>query len=161
MKRYALALLVVICALAAGALLFWKHEPARPTLISHSNPDALLRVKDALRDAGIPFSTEMRDGREFVTWPPEHNAKAEAVIGGIGGRSVGGGRNAHFPDPALQKQFTAWLSERGIKHEIVRSYGEDYVVWDPAAGDLVRQFMESRGADCKDRAAGKGGAALC
>jgi len=150
------------CAVAAFLALTGCDEPARPRLIATSNPDAQQRAKDALRDAGIPFSTEIRDGQEFITWPPAHNAAAEAVLGRTGREPFPGKRNAQFPDAALQKQFTQWLLKREIKHQVVRSYGQEWVVWDREAGDLVRQFMESRGADCKNRVAGgRAGAEGC
>lgn len=150
------------CTVVAFIVLTGCDEPARPTLIATSNPDAKQRAKDALRDAGIPFSTEMRDGQEFITWPRERNAAAEAVLGRMGRDPFPGKRNAQFPDPALQKQFTQWLLKKDIKHEVVKSFGQEWVVWDREAGDLVRQFMESRGADCKNRLAGvKAGAEGC
>ena len=67
------------------------------------------------------------------------------------------GRNVHFPDPALQKQFTDWLAQKGIAHQVVTMRGEDYVVWNESKGDLAREFIESRGrAACKGEvAAGK------
>ena len=81
--------------------------------------------------------------------------------GASGGRKVKqgplpAGRNVHFPDPTLRKQFTDWLAQKGIQHQVVTTRGEDYVVWDEAGGDLAREFIESRSADCKDKvAAGK------
>jgi hypothetical protein len=138
-------------------------DAARPQLVHHSNQDVQQRLKNALRDAGIPYRTEMRDGQEFITWPPAHNTAARAVIERFDGKPLGNNqRNAQFPDPALQKQFTDWLAKQGIKHEVVTSYGMELVVWDESAGDLVRQYMESRSADCKARvAAGKTDATRC
>lgn len=170
MKRFGLI------ALAAGGLLAlivvlvvrWPHFESdahlrdNPRLVHHSEPSVQERMKDALRDAGIPVTTEMRDGQEFLTWPPAHNEAALAVIHRFRGQPLTNGRNAHFSDPAAQKQFTDWLAQRGIKHEVVTVHGDEFVVWDPAAGDLVGQFMESRSADCKERVAGsKGGAPRC
>jgi hypothetical protein len=156
----------LICATAAVVAVFgWlrseNESSERPVAVRTSNVEAQQRMKDALRAAGIPFSIELREGQEFITWPPEHNAAAEAVIGRFPGKPISDGRNAQFPDPALQKEFTDWLSRRGIRHQVIRSHGQDYVVWDRDRGDLVTQFMENRGADCKERVAGKGAAARC
>ena len=64
------------------------------------------------------------------------------------------GRNVHFPDVALQKQFTDWLAQKGIAHQVVTMRGEDYVVWNESRGDLAREFIESRGsAGCKGKVA--------
>ena len=37
------------------------------------------KFKDELAKAGIPFETRMQEGREFVSWPPEHDAAVEAI----------------------------------------------------------------------------------
>ena len=72
------------------------------------------------------------------------------------------GRNVHFPDPNLRKQFTDWLAQKGIEHQVVTTRGEDYVVWDENRGDLAREFIESRSAECKVKvAAGKSAGGRC
>jgi hypothetical protein len=153
-KRFGPIALGLAGLLALVVMLFigWPRiDKDNPRSVRHGEPVAQQRMKDALREAGIPFSVEVRDGQEFLTWPPAHNEAALAVIDRFGGKPLTDGRNAHFPDPAVQKQFTDWLAQRGIKHEVVTTHGDAFVVWDPAAGDLVGQFMESRRADCKER----------
>ena len=123
--------------------------------VSYSDPSAQQRLKDGLREAGIPFTVKTEDGKEFVNWKQEHHAAAEA-ISAKAGDPLSGRRNAHFPDAKLQAQFLDWLKQKSVKHEVVEIRGQDYVVWDESAGDAARQFMESRGADCKGKvAAGK------
>jgi len=132
--------------------------------VSYSDPDLQQRLKDRLREAGIPFSIEMRDGKEFVGWAAEHNTAAEAVDAKVKESHLPSGRSARFPDPAVQKQFTDWLAKKGIKHEVVKSHGEDYVVWVGAGDvrDVMREFTASRASECRDRvAAGKAGAPGC
>ena len=54
----------------------------------------------------------------------------------------------------LHQQFTDWLAKKGIEHELVKSHGQDYVVWDESKGDVVKEFMEGRGgAECKGKVA--------
>jgi len=62
----------------------------------------------------------------------------------------------------VTKQFTDWLAQKGVEHQVVTIRGEDYVVWDEARGDLAREFIESRSAECKGKvAAGKIAGARC
>jgi hypothetical protein len=131
--------------------------------VHYSDPDMRQRLKDELRAAGIPFTANVEDGKEFIRWPSEHDTAAEAInqkvrAGPFGNRD----RNAHIPDRALQQQFVDWLTKKGIQHDVVKSHGKDYVVWDEGKGDLVREFMESRGStECGKVAAGKSRAASC
>ena len=146
----------------------WPHvDPARTgertRAVSYSDPSRQQRLKDALREAGVPFTVRIEDGKEFVGWKAEHDAVADAIHQKVSGGPRPGTRNAHIPDAALHAEFVAWLSEKGIQHEVMPMRGEDWVVWDESAGDLVRQFMEARaGADCKGKvAAGKSGPGRC
>ena len=128
--------------------------------VSYSDPEMQQRLKDGLRAAGVPFTVKMQDGKEFVGWDAEHAGAAQAVDEKIREGPLPAGRNVHFPDPTLRKQFTDWLAQKGVEHQVVSMRGEDYVVWNEARGDLAREFIESRSADCKGKvAAGK--SALC
>jgi len=127
--------------------------------VSYSDPEMRQRLKDALSEAGIPFTVETRDGTEYVGWAAEHNAAADVVEKKVMGTPLPSGRNAHFPDPADHKQFVDWLTKKGIRHEVVKVRGDDYVVWDEAGGNAAHEFMRSRSGDCKKKmAAGKSGA---
>jgi len=127
--------------------------------VSYSDPQLQQQLKDALREAGIPFTVETRDGKEYVGWAPEHNAAADAVNEKMADKPLPSGRNAHFPDPQDHKQFVDWLTKKGIRHEVVKMRGDDYVVWDEAGGNAAHEFMRSRSGDCKKKmAAGKSGA---
>lgn len=130
--------------------------------VSYGDPDMQQRLKDALREAGIPFTVTTRDGKEFVGWSPEHNAAADAVNEKVRSGPLGAGRNVHFPDPKMHQQFVDWLNQKGVKHQVGKLHGKDYVAWDESLGDLVSEFMESRAADCKGKVAGaKPGTTRC
>jgi hypothetical protein len=130
--------------------------------ISYSDPEMQQRLKDGLRAAGVPFTVKMQDGKEYVGWEAEHAAAAQAVDEKIKEGPLPAGRNVHFPDPNLRKQFTDWLAQKGIQHQVVTTRGEDYVVWNEAGGDLAREFIDSRSAECKDKvAAGKAAGGRC
>jgi hypothetical protein len=55
-------------------------------------------------------------------------------------------------DAKRQKAFTDWLGERGIKYEIVRSRGKDYVVWD-GPENLAKEYLERLGSECSQAVA--------
>ena len=130
--------------------------------VSYSDPDMQQRLKDALRAAGVPFTVKMQDGKEFVGWAAEHAAAAQAVDEKIKEGPLPAGRNVYFPDPTLRKQFTEWLAQKGVQHQVVTMRGEDHVVWNEARGDLAREFIESRSAECKGKvAAGKSETGRC
>ncbi len=130
--------------------------------ISYSDPEMQQRLKDGLRAAGVPFTVKMQDGKEYVGWEAEHAAAAQAVDEKIREGPLPAGRNVHFPDPTLRKQFTDWLAQKGIQHQVVTTRGEDYVVWNENRGDLAREFIDSRSAECKDKvAAGKTSGGRC
>jgi hypothetical protein len=132
---------------------------------SYSDTAMQQRLKDELARAGIPYSLEVTDGKEFIKWSVEHNAAVEDIKRRKVDTMFSGGRNAAFPDPALRKEFTDWLTRRGIPFEIVNSSGREFVVWDRGPDDLVRQFMEGRSVDCPPGAAasasGKAGQTRC
>jgi hypothetical protein len=130
--------------------------------VSYSDPEMQQRLKDGLRAAGVPFTVKMQDGKEFVGWDAEHAGAAQAVDEKIREGPLPAGRNVHFPDRTRQKEFTDWLAQKGIQHQVVSMRGEDYVVWDEARGDLAKEFIESRSADCKGKvAAGKSADGRC
>jgi hypothetical protein len=140
---------------ARGMMVGWPSmaDGQRPQSItrsvSYGDPETQQRLKDGLRSAGVPFTVKMQDGKEFVGWDAQHAAAAQAVDEKIKYGPLPSGRNVHFPDPNLRKQFTDWLAQKGIQHEIVTTRGQDYVVWNEDRGDLAREFIESRSADCK------------
>lgn len=144
-----------------------REGPSRPLGMrgsSYSDPATQQRFKDELTKGGIPFVLMVDDGKEFVHWRSEHDAAVEGIKRKRIDRTFSDGRNAAFPDPALQQEFTDWLTQRGVPYEIVGSGGRDYVVWDTGPTDLVRQFMEGRSVDCPGagpRASAKAGDPRC
>ena len=140
-----------------------RDRPMKSTThaVNYSDPDQQRRLKDALREAGIPFTLEMREGQEYIGWTDEHHAAVEAIDARVKQSGLQPGRSAHFSEPAAQKRFMDWLEKNGIKHEVIKVRGEDYVVWD-GPQEVVREYMAERARECKDRiAAGKPGARSC
>lgn len=131
--------------------------PSRPVgtrAFSYSDAAMQQQFKDELAKAGIPFTLEVKDGKEFVAWTPEHNAAVEKIERKLRDDPAAGGRNVRFGDPEMQEEFKEWLRKRGIAYEVVTTRGEEFVVWKEGPKDLVRQFMESRGTtDCPPEAA--------
>jgi hypothetical protein len=146
-----------------------RSQPPSPPLGSHgshySDTAKQQRLKDELARAGIPYTLEVTDGKEFIKWSFEHNAAVEDIRRRRVETMFSDNRNAAFPDPALRQEFTDWLTRRGITSEVVNSNGKEFVVWDQGPDDLVRQFMEGRSVDCTPGAAasasGKSGQTRC
>jgi len=146
-----------------------RSQPSSPPVgtrsSSYSDPAMQQRLKDELAKAGIPYALDVTDGKEFIKWPVEHNAAVEDIKRRRVDTLFSGGRNASFPDPALRKEFTDWLTQRGITYEVVNSSGGEFVVWDRGPNDLVLQFMEGRSVDCPPgtaaSASGKTGQTRC
>lgn len=108
------------------------------------------RFKEALAKAGVPFETRTREGKEFVAWSQAHNEAVEAIHKQVLDGPFPDGRNARFDDHALQKEFADWLTARGVKNEIVKRHGEDWVVWE-GQENLAHEFMTTRPTrPCKD-----------
>src|SRR6185436_18148288 len=64
---------------------------------------------------GWPTANPTRDGAEYVGWAAEHNAAVDEVTEKVMGKALPSGRNAHFPDPEVHKQFVDWLTKKGIR----------------------------------------------
>lgn len=146
-----------------GAMFPISSSPSSPgPRIGHSSrhfsdSETQKRFKDELAKAGIPFETRMQEGREFVGWPPEHNAAVEAIDRKIEDSPLPAGRAMGFGSADTHKEFAEWLSRRGVKSETVRAYDRDYLVWDEGAGDpreLMEAFMKDQAKRCKETAQG-------
>jgi len=127
--------------------------PRRGGAVSYGDPEDNQRAKEELGRAGIPFTVENREGKEWISWPPEHEAAAQAVQERMR-NAVPNGRNVSFPDaPDRQKAFTDWLTRNGIKYEVVRRRGREIIVWDEAAPDALDRFNAQSGGNCPKRKA--------
>lgn len=106
---------------------------------SLSNPEDQERLKQGLRDAGVPFTVEMIDGAEHVRWEAKHAAEANAVRISIFGPDLPNGRHIAY-DKETQARFESWLDERAIPYSIVDKDGRKYVVWEEAVNERVREW---------------------
>ena len=127
-----------------------KGPPVGSRMVHHSDADMNERLKKELTRAGVPFTLETREGKEYIAWSAEHNAAAEAAQ--TRAQAVlAGGRSVHFSDATGQKRFTDWLARKGIKYEIVKARGEDYVVWEEGVPDVMKQWVAERAEDCRKK----------
>lgn len=124
--------------------------PPMARAVQYPDAEDRERLKQILDKEGIPHKTEVRDGKEWIGWSAEHNAAAEAAQQKMREGPFPGGGNSHFPDAKLQNEFTAWLKGKGVKHEVAKNRGEDWVYWE-GQQDLVREFMTQRGVDCRKK----------
>jgi hypothetical protein len=118
----------------------------------YSNAETQQRLKDGLSKAGIPFRTRMEGGKEYVSWPPEHDAAAEKIQQDArDGDLQPPKRSIAFGSAEMQKEFVAWLDKRGIKSAIVPRDGKQYVEWveTPETREIFEAFLKERSKDCR------------
>jgi hypothetical protein len=99
------------------------------------------KLKAALTRAGVPYTLEMRDGKEFVMWSQDRHAAAEKIQREILSGPFPNGRNIHFGDAATEKEFKDWLTKQGVAYRIENMHGRDFVVWD-GPPELWKKFLE-------------------
>ena len=119
----------------------------------YSNAETQQRLKDGLTKAGIPFRTRTEGGKEYVSWPPEHDAAAEKISEEArSGPVTPAKRSIAFGTAETQKEFVTWLTKRGIKSAIVPRDGKQYVEWEETAEtrEIFEAFLKERSRDCKD-----------
>jgi len=144
------------------ALLVMPDEWAPPPPTGHSTPrvsggmsyghaEYQQEFKDALGKAGIPYTVEMKDGREFAYWTSEQHAAVEAIKREL---ELLEGRSVSFSNPILDKAFKDWLAKNGVAYRTVQRRGRDYVAWE-GEPELLKKFMaEVKFPDCP-KAAGE------
>jgi len=125
-----------------------SSRPAGSHSVHHSNPERQQGLKNELQKAGIPYSLETSDGKEFITWAQEHKAAVEEIERKMNEAPTPDSHNTSFEDPATQKEFREWLVKRGIAHEVVTMQGREFVTWQ-GPDDLPVQFMNERSLRCK------------
>jgi hypothetical protein len=113
-------------------------------------------LKDGLTKAGVPFRVSTREGKEYVSWSQEHGGAAEKALeeaksAGPANDPSSTHRSVSFGAADTQKDFVAWLAKRGVKSEIVRNDGKDYVNWRDSApiSEIMEAFLSERSTNCK------------
>ena len=131
--------------MSAGKSAGWRS-------VWYSNAETQQRLKDGLTKAGIPFRTRTEGGKEYVSWPPEHDAAAEKISEEARNGDIQPPRRSiAFGTAEMQKEFIAWLDKRGIKSAIVPRDGKQYVEWVETAEtrEIFEAFLKERSKDCK------------
>jgi hypothetical protein len=108
--------------------------------VHYSDPIAQKLLKDGLTKAGIPYRVRTRKGGEYLVWEQQHDAAAEKIVQDTRWEAVRAGiplnPRAPFSDPAVQKEFIAWLEKRGVKYVTFVLDGRDYVAWEMRSDTL-------------------------
>ena len=142
MKRFRCALLMVMVLAVSSCEIEPKQEvSARP--MHYSDAVTQQQFKDALSKAGIPYTLEYTDSREFVRWAQKDNPAVEKLLLGLLAGPLPHGRYTGLPTPALHAEFTDWLTKKGIRNDTVTVEGKQYVIWHHQ-GDLVGEFFAQR-----------------
>ena len=103
-----------------------------PVVVSqnYENPAQQEQFKAALSRAGIPFTLEARNGKEFVKWESQSASAVAGVQLALFGPALPSGRN-YAADGPRHEEFKQWLRANGIPYSVQVSHGREFVVWDP------------------------------
>src|SRR5262245_25115559 len=93
---------------------------------SFSDPERSERLKTGLTSAGIPFTTEVQGGNEYVNWEARYADRANAVRIELFGPDLPSNRNIAM-GAEQQARFKAWLAERSIPYQTVEKEGMEYI----------------------------------
>lgn len=139
-----------------GSSSFPRDDAERITASRHYGDARMQQAfKDALDNAGIPYKLETRDGMELVGWTRAQDAAVREVQRQFDGAEIPPGPSTSFDNPDFQKEFIAWLTRKGVKHEMQKAQGREYIVWE-GSDDLLRQFMREKPSDCEKSTAAAG-----
>jgi len=151
--------------LASGDMLFpfggsraRDHDKLITSTVNYSDAERQQAFKDALGKAGIRYKLETREGKEFVGWTRAQDPAVREIRKQFDGSELPPRRSVSFDNPALDKEFTAWLAGKGLKHEKRNARGREYIVWE-GPDDLVHQFMRERPSVPCDKKVSASGAA--
>ena len=103
--------------------------------VSHTDPAKQARLKEALKNAGVPYETVTRNDGEYVQWRGEDDAKVKQISALLFGEPIPEGRSIHFSGETNDR-FKHWLKENDIAFETQMSDGREFVIW--AAADYPR-----------------------
>lgn len=125
------------------------HAPAKVVVVSepvtvaqnYESPAEQARFKEALANAGLPFTIEQRHGKEFVTWQPEYASAVARIQVALFGSEIPPGRNFASDGPAHER-LKNWLRANGIPFSVQVSRGREYVVWDAQYTAQVHAWPE-------------------
>lgn len=143
-------------AFRIGATVPPRRDADIAALVSYSDAARQQALKDALDKAGIPYKLETRKDGEFIGWTRANEAAARAIQRQVDGSELPPRSSVSFDNPALQQEFSAWLTAKGLKNETKSAHGREFVVWD-GPDNLSHQFMLQRpSVPCDKTAAADG-----
>jgi hypothetical protein len=118
-----------------------------------SDTDRHKSFEDALAKAGIPYTHETHDGKDFIHWSQEHDKAVEEILHKVQGDVAPGKHTVAFENAATHEEFKLWLVERKIRFEVVETGDKKYVAWKDAPADLAVQFIKEKAAESCDKQA--------
>ena len=132
--------------------------PAGPVVtrsINYADPGMQRALKDELAHAGIPFSAQVKQGKEFISWRPEDNPAVEKIQLTLVAAPSPSDRSVHFDNFARQQAFKEWLVKRGIEYHVTNLHGREFVVWKEGPKELALQFVKEQHDPCPEPTAAR------
>jgi len=108
--------------------------------VHYARPSEQAAFKAALQRAGVPYTLEANHGVEQIRWDARYDAQVEKIQRELFGPEINGS-NVSFGDATQQRAFAEWLTKRGMKYQVVRSRGEDHVVWE-GPQSLLQEYID-------------------
>jgi hypothetical protein len=120
-------------------------QTRRGISVFYADPREQQEFRSALLGANIPFTTELREGNEYIVLAGRYDDEAKALDAKLFGPPLPEGRHVSL-DPASQEKFKRWLSSEGIVYTTQVSRGREFIVWSEADMKHVRESPFARTA---------------
>lgn len=100
----------------------------REGLQVYTNPELTRQFKEGLEREGVPFSTSIREGLEYIHWAPEHDSRVTTVKNRLFGEQPPIDRSICM-DKTQIAELKKWLKQEGIPFKVAVYYKQECVVW--------------------------------
>jgi hypothetical protein len=143
------AIVVVLATLTIGIPTSTKHESSTYssviTSIRYEDPREHQMFREALERAQVPVTVERRDGKDYFTWPREHDAAVTQIASNLFGDTPPRGRSISMQPKEELEEFKNWLRANDIRFTTQISHGREFVVWEAADTARVERWPRWRG----------------
>lgn len=105
--------------------------------LTFAHPADQRQFTDALAKAGIAYSLEVKQGKNYVMWSQRDRDAVGQIQASL---VIPPDRNLSLTPAEDQADFKAWLSENGIPFTTRLSLGQEYVVWAEQDTEKVKKW---------------------
>jgi hypothetical protein len=106
------------------------RAPVPGMTLRYPQPELHERLKELLAKEGVPFTTLKIRGEEYLRVADEHGEAAKRAIAAIEGPALPSERSTLFKGEPRDHEFTRWLTDKGVKWELVKKQRDTWLVWE-------------------------------